>query len=50
MYKTTLIAIVLVCTFALGLLYKPKPVDKSKYKNTTDWIGWKNKHEGKPWE
>ena len=48
--KTSFFAIALVIVFALGLSYKPKPTDKSEYTDTTDWKGWRNKHDHKPWD
>jgi hypothetical protein len=48
--KTSLFAIALVLSFFAGLSYKPASTDKSKYTDTTDWKGWRDKHEYKPWE
>lgn len=48
--RISIASVIIVLSFWGGLSYKaPKP-DKSKYTDTTDWKGWRDKHDYKPWE
>ncbi len=47
--KTIIFGAALVVVFFFGLNYEKQTKPDQKPANG-DWIGWKNKHDFKPWE